>query len=152
MADERGSEYSPTFVYRRKKSPPGSTTTVRPPLATDLHIVFSEGGVSVTNKGGAEKSDRANTGGDTVNLTFPRSKKIHAGEPVTEPATPAGGDQPEAPAPAEGTSCTPTFRHGKPDFPPIKEWWWTHTRRKGEGWENYEGTHHTGNPTGWETE
>ena len=160
MPNERGSEYSPTFVYRRekKKKPDDGKTKVREPkmpLATDLHIVFTQGGVTVTNKDNAEKVDRETTRGNVVHLTFPPSKKIKAGDGVDPPPAPKDGqDAPEAPESPPESSSKPTFRHSKPDFPPIKEWWWTHTRwnKKKKRWENYEGTHHKGNPTGWEHE
>ncbi len=154
MPDERGSEYSPTFVYRRKKKE-GDGTREKVPLATDLHIVFKKGGVTVTDKGGAEKSDRNTTKGDEVHLTFPPSKKINAGDGVDPPPEPKDGeDAPEAPAAPPGSSCKPTFRHSDPDFPPIHYWYWTHTKYNGKSkkWENYDGKHHEGNPTGWEHE
>lgn len=151
MPDERGSEYSPTFVYRREKKEEGTTT--RMPRATDLHIVFTKGGVAVTDKGCAEKSDRRTNKGNEVHLTFPPDKKIDAGNGVDPMPQPKNGDDaPDAPTPEPGSSCRPTFRHADPDFPPIDHWYWTHTRWNGrtKQWENYEGPHHQGNPTGWE--
>jgi hypothetical protein len=148
MADDRGSQYSPTFVYRREKE--GGGTQPKAPLATDLHVTFNKGGVSVTDKAGAEEVDRKDTKGDEADFKFPPSKKIKAGDHVKEPKPKKGDDQPEAPKPPPESSFTPTFHHSDPTFPGIKEWWWTHTRWNGSAWENYEGPHHTGNPTGWE--
>lgn len=159
MPNERGSEYKPTFVYRRKEMKPkggGKTKEKLPPmpLATDLHIRFTKGGVTVTDIGGAERSDRKTAKGDEVTLTFPPSKMIKAGDSVGDPPkSKKGDDAPQAPEPPAESSCKPTFKHADPDFPPIDEWWWTHKRSDGKGgWENYEGPHHRGNPTEWEHE
>ena len=79
MPNEPGSVYKPTFVYRRKEMKPkggGKTKEKLPPmpLATDLHIRFTKGGVTVTDIGGAERPDVC---GGRVALA-PGDKQPHA--------------------------------------------------------------------------
>ena len=160
MPDERGSEYSPTFVYRRKekiKKPNGSTVEIIPPkpFATDLHIIFKEGGVSVKDTGNAGRAEPMTTKGNEAHFTFPPHKKIVAADGVDPAPEPnEGDDEPQAPPAPPESSCTPTFRFGKERFPEILEWWWTHTKwsKRLKTWVNYDGPHHQGNPTGWECE
>lgn len=129
------SEYSPTFVNWDKEAsrPVGGGMFERKasPAATDLHIVFNKGGVTVKDKGKeADGWEYGDTRRNSVDLTFPDDKPINS-SPYQPPASlqPNGTVVP-APQPLPGTFTTPTFTHNDPKFPGIKEWWWTVKNRR----------------------
>lgn len=124
------SEISPTFVNRDPNPPPagGTTTTAKKrPNATDLHIEFNKGGVTVKDKGSAKEFDYGDAQRNSVDLYFPDDKPI-APAPYLPPATPGKDGDPvqPPPSPPPGTTATPTFTHDDPKFPGIKSWYWTY--------------------------
>ena len=128
------SEISPTFVNWDETAarPVGGAggMVVRGksrPLATDLHIEFAKGGVTVTNKGAEAASfSYGNTQRNSVDIFFPRGAPLKSA-PYTQPSKVnehGAIDPPEQPPP--GTSTKPTFTHADPEFPRITKWYWTY--------------------------
>jgi hypothetical protein len=138
------SVYRPTFVnWDKEASQPvggagGMAARKASPAATDLHIKFSKGGITVKDMGAeAVKSEFVDANGNPnnsrqfVRLTFPAGTPINS-SPYVAPAKlqPNGTVDPPSTKPLPGTSTKPTFEHPDPSFPAIEEWWWTKDGRR----------------------